>query len=215
MDFIEGLPLSNGYSVILVVVDRFTKYSHFIPVRHPFSAASIASLFFDNIVKLHGVPKSIVSNRDKVFTSAFWTELFKLLRTDLKLSSAYHPQTDGQTERVNQCLEMFLRCSVQATPKQWARWLPLTKLWYNTYFHSSLNCSPFKVLYAVDLRPSFVPTLKMSDHQVVSKILKERQLFTELLRDQLAKAQNRIQFFADSNRTKHSFAVGDQVRLKL
>jgi hypothetical protein len=79
MNFIEGLPLSNGYSVILVVVDKFTKYSHFIPVKHPFSAASIASLFLDNIVKLHGV------------TSAFWTKLFKLLKIDLKLSSTYHP----------------------------------------------------------------------------------------------------------------------------
>jgi transposase InsO family protein len=101
MDFIEGLPLSNGYSVILVVVDRFMKYNHFIPVRHPFTTSSIAQLFLNHIVKLHGVPKSIVSDRDKVFTSAFWTELFKLLKNDLKLSLPYHPQTDGQTERVN------------------------------------------------------------------------------------------------------------------
>jgi hypothetical protein len=89
MDFIEGLPLSNGYSVILVVVDRFMKYNHFIPVRHPFTTSSIAQLFLNHIVKLHGVPKSIVSDRDKVFTSAFWTELFKLLKNDLKLSLAY------------------------------------------------------------------------------------------------------------------------------
>jgi hypothetical protein len=101
MDFIEGLPLSNGYSVILVVVDRFMKYNHFIPVRHPFTTSSIAQLFLNHIVKLHGVPKSIVSDRDKVFTSAFWTGLFKLLKNDLKLSLPYHPHTDGQTERVN------------------------------------------------------------------------------------------------------------------
>jgi hypothetical protein len=116
MDFIEGLPKSNGFSVILVIMDRFTKYDHFFPVKHPYSAASIAELFLDNIVKLHGVPKSIVSDRDKVFTSSFWTELFKLLQTDLKFSSAYHPQSDGQTKRVNQSLEMYLCCDVQAAP---------------------------------------------------------------------------------------------------
>jgi IS30 family transposase len=115
MDFIEGLPLSNGFSVILVVVDRFTKYIHFVPIKHTYSASSIAQVFMDHIVKLHGIRKSIVCDRDKVFRSLFWTELFKLLKTDLKLSSAYHPQMDGQTEHVNQCLEMFLRCAVQAT----------------------------------------------------------------------------------------------------
>jgi hypothetical protein len=112
MDFIEGLPLSNGFSFILVVVDRFTKYSHFVPIKHPYSAASIAQVFMDHIVKLHDIPKSIVCDRDKVFTSLFWTELFKLLKTDLKLSLAYHPQTVVQTKHVNQCLEMFLRCAV-------------------------------------------------------------------------------------------------------
>jgi hypothetical protein len=112
MDFIEGLPLSNGFSAILVVVDRFTKYSHFVPIKHPYLVASIAQVFMDHIVKLHGIPKSIVCDHDKVFTSLFWIELFKLLKTGLKLSSAYHPQTDGQTERVNQCLEMFLRCAI-------------------------------------------------------------------------------------------------------
>jgi hypothetical protein len=121
MDFIEGLPKSHGFSVILVIVDHFTKYAHFFPVKHPYSVASIAQLFLDNIVKLHGVPKSIVLGRDKVFTSSFWTELFKLLKTDLKFSSAHHPQYDGQTKRVNQCLEMYLCCVVQATPTQWCR----------------------------------------------------------------------------------------------
>jgi hypothetical protein len=118
MDFIEGLPPSNGCSIILVIVDRFTKYSHFFALKHPFSVVSIAQLFLDNIVKLHGVPKTIMSDRDMLFTNTFWTELFKLLLTDLKFSLAYHPQTDGQTEWVNQCLEMFLRCAVQLTPKK-------------------------------------------------------------------------------------------------
>lgn len=118
MDFIEGLPKSEGYTVILVVVGIFTKYAHFLPVKHPYTAKSIAQLVFDNVVKLHGLPKSVISDRDPVFTSVFWQELLKKVGTKLLLSSAYHPQTYGQTERVNQCLEMYLRCMVFDEPKQ-------------------------------------------------------------------------------------------------
>jgi hypothetical protein len=215
LDFIEGLPNSNGYSVILVIVDRFTKYSHFFPLKHPFSAVLMAQLFLDNIVKLHGVPKSIVSDRDKIFTSAFWTELFKLLNTDLKFSTIYHPQSDGQTERVNQCLEMFLHCSVQSTPKQWVKWLPLAGLWYNTSYHSSLNCTPFKALYGVDPSLGLLSSVKPSDHQDVAELLQERQGFTDLLKEQLSKAQNRMKLQADHKRTERHFQIGEQVLLKL
>jgi hypothetical protein len=213
--YIEGLPNFNGYLVILVIVDRFTKYGHFIPVKHPFSSASIAQLFFDNVVKLHGVPKSIVCDRDKVFTCAFWKELFQLLKIDLKLTSAYHPQSDGQNECVNQCLEMFLRCSVQATPKQWTKWFSLTELWYNTSFHSSLNYSPFKALYAVDPHPGLFPSLHLGEHPDVANVLRERQFYTELLKENLAKAQNRMNLQVDHNRIERSFQVGEHVLLKL
>ena len=128
MDFVEGLPLSDGSNTIPVVVDRFTKYGHFLPLKHPFTAQSVAKVILDNVVKLHGFPKSIVSDRDNIFTSAFWHALFSLVDTKLLMSSAYHPQTDGQTERVNQCLEMYLRCVVSDTPKQWKSWLPLAEL---------------------------------------------------------------------------------------
>jgi len=97
MDFIEGLPTSDGSNAILVVVDRFTKYGHFLPIKHPFTAQAIAKVVLDNVVKLHGSPKSIVSDRDRVFTSTFWRALFSLVDTKLLMSSAYHPQTDGQT----------------------------------------------------------------------------------------------------------------------
>jgi transposase InsO family protein len=96
MDFIDGLPLSRGYLVILVVIDRFSKYVHFFPLKHPYTASSVATTFLNNIVKLHGLPKTIVSDRDKVFTSNFWKSLFDILDINLKLSSAYHPQMDGK-----------------------------------------------------------------------------------------------------------------------
>ncbi|KAL0409327.1 UNVERIFIED_CONTAM: hypothetical protein Sradi_1867100 [Sesamum radiatum] len=103
MDFVEGLPPFEGKDSVLVIVDRLTKYSHFIPLKHPYTATSIAKVFFANIYKLHGRPVSIVTDRDKVFTSKFWRELFTLAGVSLDMSYAYHPQSDGQTKRVNQC----------------------------------------------------------------------------------------------------------------
>jgi hypothetical protein len=95
MDFTEGLPKSKGYNVILVIVDRFTKYAHFVPIKHPFTGRTIAKVVYDNVVKLHGLPKTIVSDRDKMFTSTVWKELFSMMGTQQILSSAHHPQTDG------------------------------------------------------------------------------------------------------------------------
>lgn len=118
MDFIEGLPSSYGKKVILVIIDRFTKYGHFLALSHPYSAQSVATVFLDTVYRLHGHPISIVTDRDTIFTSSFWKELFKLLGTQLAMSSAYHPQTDGQKERLNQCLEGYLRAMVHSTPRK-------------------------------------------------------------------------------------------------
>lgn len=147
LDFIEGHPKSGGYDVILVVIDKFSKYGHFIPLAHPYTALSVAQAYFNNIYKLHGLPQAIISDRDRIFTSHLWQELFKLSDTQLIMSSSYHPQTDGQTERLNQCLEGFLRCSVHSCPRQWNKWLPLAEYWYNTSLQFSLGTTPFEVLY--------------------------------------------------------------------
>lgn len=104
-DFIKGLPRSQLKNVILVVVDRFTKFVHFIALFHPYTASKVASLYMQFIFKLHGMPASMVSNKDPVFTSRFWSELMKLQGVELAMSSAYHPQTDGQTEVLNRSLE--------------------------------------------------------------------------------------------------------------
>jgi hypothetical protein len=215
MDFIEGLPKSNGYSVIMVVVDRLTKFAHFVAVKHPYTASTIAQLFMDNIVKLHGLPHSIVSDRDTIFVSAFWKELFKLYRVNLQLSTAYHPQSDGQTERVNQCLEMYLRCAVQDSPKTWHSWLSLAQLWYNSTYHTSLGCSPFKALYGYDPQIVATPTVQPTTPVSVVELVENKELHLQALKDHLAKAQNRIKVLADKHRTDQEFQIGDQVLLKL
>ena len=144
MDFITGLPKSGNKSVIMVVVDRLSKYVHFCSLQHPFTSSIVAQLFMDKVFKLHDMPHSIVSDRDPTFTRNFWQELFKLQGTQLHLSIAYDPLTNGQTKVVNKCLETYLRCFSSERENQWDQWLPLAKWWYNTSYYTSTRMTPFE-----------------------------------------------------------------------
>jgi IS30 family transposase len=110
MDFIVGLPKSGNKSVIMVIIDRISKYAHFCALQHPFTASTVAQIFMDHIFKIHDMPHFIVSDRDPTFTNNFWQELFRLQGTKLHLSTTYHPHTDGQNEVVNKCLKTYLWC---------------------------------------------------------------------------------------------------------
>lgn len=124
MDFVTRLPVVGGKSVIVVVVDRLTKYCHLGALLARFTAASVAEYFVQQIVRLHGIPKTITSDHDKIFMSRFWKELFTRSGTTLNMSSAYHPETDGQTKITNKTVEQYLRATVHQNPRIWTNMLP-------------------------------------------------------------------------------------------
>ncbi len=158
MDF-TGLPKSKGKSVIMVVVDRLTKYACFCALYHPFKVSPIVNAFMETIQKLHGNPKIIVSDRDPIFTENFWTKLFSCLGTQLAHSSSYHPQYDGKIEILNKCLEGYLHFFVSNKQKQWVKWLPLVEWWYSTSFHTTTKVTPFMALYGYH-PPSITSSLR-------------------------------------------------------
>ena len=138
LDFIEALPKVHGKSVLLTVVDCFSKYAHFIPLGHPYTTSSVARAFFQDIVRLHGFPESIVSNRDLVFTGHVWCDLFHRAGVKLRMSLAFHPQTDGQSEAINKTITIYLRCLTGDCPREWLDWLPWVEFCYNSAYHTSL-----------------------------------------------------------------------------
>jgi transposase InsO family protein len=147
MDFIVGLPRTrDGYDSIWVIVNRLAKVSHFIPVKTTYTGVKLAELYMSRIVCLHGVPKRIVSDRGTQFTSRFWGKLHESMDTKLNFSSAYHPQTDGQTERTNQILEDMLRACALKHRSSWDKSLPYTEFAYNNNYQTSLKMAPFEAL---------------------------------------------------------------------
>jgi hypothetical protein len=153
MDFIVGLPRTQaGYDLIWVIADRLTKVAHFIPVKTTYSGAQLAELYRSRIVCLHGVPKKIVSDRGSQFTSKFWEKPHESMDTKLNFSSAYHPQTDGQTERTNQILEDMLRACALKYGKSWGQSLHYAEFSYNNSYQASIKMAPYEALYGRQCR---------------------------------------------------------------
>nr|CAB3446695.1 unnamed protein product [Digitaria exilis] len=215
MDFVEALPKVGGKSVILTVIDRLSKYAHFIPLGHPYTAESVASAFFADVVRLHGIPTSIVSDRDPVFTSAFWKALFAASGTKLLMSSAFQPQTDGQTEAVNKAIGMYLRWLTGDRPRQWVRWLPWAEYVSNTAFHTALKETPFKVVYGRD--PPCLRSYDPSEIRVaaVAQSMAERDAFLEDVRLRLEQAQAVTKAAYDREHRDLQLKVGDWVWLRI
>ncbi|XP_072953432.1 uncharacterized protein [Typha angustifolia] len=212
MDFIEGLPEVRGQSVVFVVVDRLSKYAHFITLSHPFSAKRVAEIFVREVARLHGMPRTIVSDRDRIFISEFWSEFFRLQGTQINLSSAYHPETDGQTEVVNRGLEQYLRCFVADRPKDWVKFLPWAEWSYNTAHHSSIGMTPFEAVYG--RTPPVLRAydrLAATDRTELDLELADRDETLRRLKTHLATAQNRMKQTHDKGRREREFEVDQLV----
>jgi hypothetical protein len=204
LDFIQGLRRSGHADCILEVVDTFSKYDHFIGLLHPFMALKVAQIFIAH-----------VSDRDKIFTSTLWQELFHLSDTQLQMSTTYHPQSDGQTKRVNQCLETFLRSFVHWCPTNWSAWLPQAEFWYNTCPHSSLGMSPFEVLYGRAPRHLGILPADAIISSDLSEWLSQREVILHVIKHNLLRAKQRMKHQADKGRSEREFVVGDFVFVKL
>ncbi|MCO5612154.1 hypothetical protein L7F22_066416 [Adiantum nelumboides] len=205
MDFITTLlRTTKGNAQILVIVDRFSKMAHFIPCKKGASAPDIASLFVQHIFRIHGLPRSIISDRDPKFTGHFWTSLFKSLGTNLLFSPAYHPQTDGQTERVNQILEEMLRHYIQQRLASWEEYLPLVKFAYNNAPHSVTGMTPFQAAYGHTL---LVPTNFVLQHKVAlaDQLVQKMQDILVQVRDKLVHIQQKYQKQANKHRRHAEF----------
>ncbi|KAJ9544937.1 hypothetical protein OSB04_024644 [Centaurea solstitialis] len=192
MDFVTKLPKTKkGHDSIWVIVDRLTKSAHFLPIRESFSIDRLAQLYVNEIVMRHGVPISIISDRDSRFTSRFWQSLQATLGTSVDLSTAYHPQTDGQTERTIQTLEDMLRACVLEFGGSWDDHLPLVEFSYNNSYHTSIQCAPYEALYG----------------QTTDKI--------KMVQEKLKAARDRQKSYADNRRKPLEFQIGDRVLLKV
>ena len=216
MDFITGLPtVHGGYDSIFVVIDRLTKVAHLIPVKKTYTAFDVAKVFLRKIFKLHGLPRRIVSDRDAKFTSRFWMAFFEAVGTSLDLSTAYHPETDGQTERVNQVIEDILRAYRGREPKRWMSYLHLVEFAYNASFHRSITMTPFKALYGYDCLTPLNWSDPMVRVEVSRHMLDERESQMRSIKKDMKAAQDRQKFYADKKRLCRHFEEGDMVFLRV
>jgi len=215
MDFVLGLPhTQRGMDSIFVVVDRFSKMAHFITCKKTTDALTVARLFFKEVYRLHGLPSSIVSDRDTRFLSHFWKTLWKLTNTRLNFSSAYHPQTDGQTEVVNRSLGNHLRSLVGDNLKMWDQKLYQVEFTYNRAVKRSTGLSPFQVNYGynprapIDLAP--VPNLVRKSGKA-KDFIEQLQKIHETTQESLKQTTEGYKIMADKKRRALEFQVGDLV----
>ena len=217
MDFISGFPKMEGMTSIMVVVDRFSKYAVFVPVPEACPAETAADLFYRNVVKHFGLPSDIISDRDARFTGRFWTYLFQLMGSELKFSTANHPQTDGQTERVNALLEEYLRHYVTASQRNWLKLLDTAQFCYNLHRSSATGFSPFELATGRQpLTPQEIALQKSGGIcPAAYRFARNQQEMLEEAQDSLHKAARRMKKYADKGRRPLKFGVGDKVLLKL
>lgn len=219
-DFITGLPPSRGsdlrvFDAIFVVVDRYTKVARYHAVTEKITAPELATLFVEKIFKDFGLPEGIISDRGSVFTSKFWSSLCYALKVERRLSTAFHPQTDGQTERQNQTLEHYLRAYCNYRQDDWASKLALAEFTYNNSFHSSIKTTPFRALYGFDPRTPNSPDFESLEGVAPSAL--ERVQVIQDEREELANTLRRAvetqKQFYDKRHTQREYKLGDKVML--
>ncbi|GKE19053.1 reverse transcriptase domain-containing protein, partial [Tanacetum coccineum] len=213
MDFITKLPrIRNGHNAIWVVVDRLTKSTHFLAIHEDYSIAKLARLYTDEIVTRHGVPVSIISDRDVRFTSHLWQTFQKALGTRLDMSTAYHPQIDGQSERTIQMLKDMLRACVIDFGGGWDVHLPLAEFSYNNNYHTSIRCAPFEALYGRKCR-SPVLWAEIGEGSLIGpELVQETTDKVVVIKKKLKEARDHQKSYADK---PLEFEVGDRVMLKV
>ncbi|KAH0987767.1 hypothetical protein GBA52_014944 [Prunus armeniaca] len=216
MDFVFKLPRTqNKHDGVWVIVDRLTKSAHFLPVRANYTLNKLAKIFIDEIVRLHGVPVSIISDRDPRFTSRFWARLNEAFGTQLRFSTAFHPQTDGQSERIIQTLEDMLRACALQFRGDWDEKLPLMEFAYNNSYQASIKMSPYDALYGKQCRTPFYWDEVGENRLEVSDDVERTKEQVKIIRERLKAAQDRQKSYADNRRKDLQFEVGDWVFPKL
>jgi len=207
------LPLAQEYDSILVVVDRLTKIVHFISITEKTLAEGLARLFRDNVWKLHRLPESIISDRGPQFATGLIRELNEILEIKSKLSTAFHPQTDGQMERVNQELEQYLRMFINHRQEQWPEWLGTTEFAYNNKMYLSMQMTPFKANYGQDPRMGFEGR-KKGKYEEVEKFVEKMKEIQKEAKAALTKMKEDMKKYTDRKRGEaDGYRVGDLVML--
>ena len=213
MDFIVDLPTVEGKDSILVIIDRFTKMGHFIACSKTITSAHLADLFFYHIICLHGLPNNIVTDRGSVFISQFWSALLSSYGIAQNLTSAYHPQSDGQTERLNQILEQYLRTYSNFEQTNWLEHLPMAEFCYNSHYHTSIDMSPFKATYGFDPPVDWSTEIVPDSPPTLQRYMSDLNLSISSLRKELEKAQLSAKRFADEKRRHIEYKEGEMVFL--